>query len=69
MAEITEREIEAIHDTHDKIIRIETILGDGDEGLCHEVNEHQKRIHRIEIVIASLVGSGILGTGIWGLLR
>ena len=69
MADITEREIEAIHDTHDKVIRIETILGDGDAGLLHEVKDQGKKIRRVEIIIASLVGSGILGGGALGIMQ
>lgn len=69
MAEITEREITAIHDTHDKVIKIETILGNGDKGLSHEVREHAKKIRIIEITLASLFGSGILGGGIFGVVK
>ena len=57
MVEITEREITALHDTHDKVIRIDTIL----EDMCKEVAGHQTKIRRIEIVLGALLGSGALG--------
>jgi len=64
MVEITEKEIEAIHSTHDKVIRMETMLGNGNAGLCHAVRDHQKRIRIIEITLAILLGgSGLVGSG------
>ncbi len=69
MAELTEKDLEAIHDTHDKVIKIDTILGNGGKGLCYEVQEHGKRINRVELVIVSLCSSGVLGGGILGLIK
>jgi len=45
----------------------------GYEGDIPEIKKGMRansgRIRRIEIIIASLVGSGVLGTGIWSLLQ
>ena len=69
MAELQERDIEAIHETHDKVIRIETLLGNGDEGLLHDVAENKKKINRVELVIVGLCSSGALGGGILGMIK
>ena len=69
MAEITEREIEAIHDSHDRIIKVETLIGNGDKGLYHDVQVSKTRIWKIEIILALITGSGILGGGIVGLIK
>ena len=66
MAEITEKEINAIHETHDKVIRIETIL---DNGLIDEVENQGKQIRRVELIIALFIGSGVLGGGAFGLFK
>lgn len=69
MVEFTERDLDAIHDTHDKVIRMDAILGNGDSGLCRDVREHQKRISRIELVIVGVVSTGGLTGGIIGLVK
>ncbi len=69
MVEFTKRELDAIHATHDMVIRIDTILGNGDKGLCHDVRCHNKRINRIELFLAFLIGCGMLGGGTVGLLK
>ncbi len=63
MIELTEKELDAIHDTHDKVIKIDTLLGNGEKGLCYEVRCHNKRIGRIEIVIGGLIASGVITGG------
>mgnify|MGYP001613862941 CR=1 FL=1 len=69
MVEITEKDLDAIHDSHDKIIRIDTLLGNGEKGLCYDVRCHQHRITRLELGIAFLVGTGTIGGGIYGLIK
>lgn len=69
MAELQDRDIEAIHETHDKVIRIETLLGNGDKGLLHDVKESKRKINRIELVIVGLCSSGGLAGGILGMIK
>ncbi len=69
MTELTDNDLKIIHDTHDAVIKITTVLGDGDEGLCGDVKSHSQRLNRIEIVIAGLIGSGVLGGGAIGILK
>lgn len=65
MAELTKREIDAIHETHDKVIELVSIIGNGDnKGLCYETRSLRRRITRLEIVLAAIIGSGTLGGGI-----
>lgn len=69
MAELTERDLVNISETHDAVIKLVTIIGDGDEGLCGEVRNHSKRLSRIEMVIAGIIGSGVLGGGAIGIVK
>ena len=64
MVEITEREINAIHETKEKVVRIDTLLGNGDSGLCRDVAVSKNKIHRIEIILAFSFGSAGLGGGV-----
>lgn len=67
--------------THDEVIKLKTVLlgANGDEGLIGEIkniktdvktlNNRQHRMSRnFWLLIGILVGSGILGTGVWNLL-
>jgi len=69
MVEITEREINAIHETKEKVVRIDTLLGNGDRGLCHDVRTSKQRIQRIELIIAFSFGSAGLGGGIVAVVK
>jgi len=64
---LTRDEREKLNNTHDAVIRIETVLGNGDKGICHDVSSLKKKVWRVEIIIALVIGSGILGGGAWGL--
>lgn len=33
------------------------------------VRNHAKRIRRVELIIAGLIGSGVLGGGLWAILN
>ncbi len=68
MVELNQNDIDAIHATHDKVIRIDTIIGNGDKGLCYDVRCQQKRINRIELFLVFLIGSGMIGGGVISLL-
>ena len=53
------------------VIELKTVLlgKNSDKGLVGLVNEHNKKINRIAIFLALLLGSGILGGGITGLIK
>ena len=68
MATLTVEDVKAIRETHDKVIKIMTLLkGNGGEGLLQKADNNRKRITRIEIIIAGLLGSGGIGYGIFRL--
>ena len=71
MPELTEKELEQIHETHDIVIKIKTVLlgANADKGLVGEVKHNSKRLGRIEIVLAILLGSGIVSGSIVGVIR
>ena len=69
MPELTSEDIVALRETHDKVIRIETLLGNDHTGLCYEVRCHNKRIGRLELVIVGIFSSGALGGGVLGLIK
>jgi len=69
MPELTDHDIKAIHETHDKVIRIDTILGNSGKGLIHDVSNNKKKIERIQLILVSIVSSGALGGGILGLVK
>ena len=56
-----------------KLLNAKLYGENGFEGDITEIKEgvrtNRSRIHRIEIIITGLVGSGVLGTGIWSLLQ
>ena len=61
-----------LDETHDSIIRIETLLGNGDKGLCYDVrclsSSHYRLKRNFWIFTSFLAGSGVLGGGLWALL-
>ncbi len=80
--ELDERVIEAIHDTHDTVIQLKTVLlgANGDDGLVGDVKrtskaiivlneKHNKLNKTLWTLIGILVGSGVLGGSLWGLLK
>ena len=69
MATLTVKDIEALWETHDKVIKIEAILGDGNTGLCQDVKSNTRRLNKLEITVAAIIGSGALGGGIWGVVH
>ena len=75
MVELTERELQAIQETHDIVIEIKTVLlgKNGDEGLCGDVKYLQKDHARLKqtvgILIGVLAGSGVITGATWGILR
>ena len=66
-----------IQEIHETVTILKTVLlgvpGTEDNGLVGKVDEVHRSHYRLKrnfyILIGVLVGSGILGTGIWGLLN
>ncbi|MDD5513446.1 MAG: hypothetical protein PHD09_06735 [Candidatus Omnitrophica bacterium] len=82
MAELNEQDIAQIRDTHDTVIELRTILlgANGSPGLCKKVEKateelvevhknHSDLKRKFYILVAFMVGSGVLGTGIWAALQ
>jgi len=70
MATLTADDVKVIRETHDKVIKIVALLeGNGGEGLLQKADNNTKRITRVEILIAALLGSGVLGGGAYGLIQ
>ena len=68
-----------IEETHDTVITLSTVLlgvpNSEDSGLVGEVktiklnnNSTNKRITKLQIILGSLGGSALLGSGLWQLL-
>ena len=77
MAEKTQRRM--IEEIHTDVIQVKTVLlgipNTADNGVVGQVKSNteaigsnSKAIGKVKIIIASIVGSGALGTGIWQLL-
>ena len=64
--ELSQKDIDALWETHDEVIAIKNTLGNGNRGLCRDVAQNTKRITRIEIFLALAAGGG--GYGISKLL-
>ena len=73
---------ELLESTHDTVIQLKTLLvgANGDEGLIGEIktikidadklhSKHNKLNVRFWTLVSFLVGSGILGMGVWGFFR
>ncbi len=69
MTELTQEHLIMIQETHDKIIRIETLLGNGDAGLCRQVSTNTKRINSLCIILAFIGGGGGVALGVVELLK
>ena len=73
-----------LQEVHDDVTQMKTVLlgvpNSADKGLVGELkdvkvsvidlnNRHRKLSQKFWVLIGCLAGSGILGTGLWGLLR
>ena len=56
---------------HDLLTEIHSaVMGvNGQGGILRELKNHNGRIHRIELILAGMAGSGLLGGGIFGLVK
>ena len=68
---LTKDERKKLDETHDTVIELKTVLlgADGNPGLIHQVNSNTKRSHRNTVILAALIGSGILGGGTIGIIQ
>lgn len=67
--EFTEYHAKLIEETHDKVIKIETIIGNGTQGLFQQVRNNTKAITKIWLILAFIAGGGGLGLGIIELIK
>ena len=76
MVELNDEQAKKIDDALEAIVEIRTVLlgakGEDGGGLCNETRENTKNIGLLTrnfwILVALLVGSGILGGGLYALL-
>lgn len=70
---LTKDERKKLDETHDSIIRIETVLGNGDDGLVGDVKRIAKSHYNLKrnfiILVSFLAGSGVLTGGIWAFVN
>ena len=68
---LTPDEKKIIDETHDTVITLKTVLlgANGNKGLSDIVEEHTKKINRITMILVGISSSGLLGTGIWGIVK
>ena len=82
MPELSDDDIGTIRATHDAVIRLESLIGNGDKGLCADIrrnslaiaglaerhnnlaDKHFKLSRNFWMLVAFLVGAGILGGSI-----
>jgi len=52
--------VKKIDETHDLVLELKTLMvgKDGHDGLCKQVEDHAKRIGRIEMLLAFAAGGG-----------
>ena len=72
MPELSDDDIRVIRATHDTVIRLESVIGNGDKGLCSDIRrhglaiaglaeKHSKLSKSFWMLVAFLIGAGILG--------
>ena len=68
---LTKEERQKLDETHDTVIQLKTVLigVNGQEGLVRKVEANSKRSTRNSIIIAAILGSGVLGGGIMGVIQ
>ena len=66
---LTKEERQKLDEVHDKVTTIVERLGNGDAGLCHDVRLAKVRIWRLEIIMALLIGSGVISGGVVAIIK
>ena len=71
MTEFTEKHERMLSETHDTVITIKTVLlgANGRGGLVEQVTCNTKRSSLNRVIIAAILGSGLLGGGIVGIIQ
>ena len=71
MAELTDDLIKKIETTSADVQDIKQALKgyNGQSGLLNIVTDLCKRMNRIEIIIAAIIGTGVLGGGTFGVVK
>ena len=61
----TKEDKEKLNETHEAVIKLKTVLlgANGDKGIVGQVNENTKKVNRNTIILAALLGSGVLTGG------
>ena len=56
---------------HDMIVEMYTVLlgADGQDGLCRRVSSLEKRVTTLIMILCFVAGAGLLGTGIFELVK
>jgi hypothetical protein len=56
---------------HDMIVEMHAVLlgSNGQDGLCRRVGSLERRVTNLIMVLSFLAGAGLLGTGIFELIR
>ena len=78
--ELDKEDIKAIRETRDAVIRLDTIIGDGESGLLFDIreqglaikdlyNKHNSLKGKFLLLVGILGGSGILTGGAVGILQ
>jgi hypothetical protein len=56
---------------HDMIVEMHAVLlgSNGQDGVCRRVSNLEKRVTTLIVILAFLAGAGLLGTGIFELIK
>jgi len=65
------KQSEKIDETYKIVTELKVVLlgKNSDKGIVGQVNSNTKKINRANIIIASIIGTGILGGGAAGLVQ
>jgi len=76
--ELTRELVDKIEKTHDTVLELKVVIvgKNSDKGLVGQVNDtakkvddNTKKIHTDRIILAAILGSGLIGGGVAGLLQ
>ena len=68
---LTKDERQKLDETHDVVIELRTVLlgKNSDRGIVGQVVDNTRRINRNTIILAAILGSGVLGGGVVGVIK